>query len=341
MALPLKDLDSNLYDAYTNLFDQSEAFFHLPEEVKMKHHIPARQQQSEEGFSVVAGEKSLITVRRTSTTPEILLKATQDCWSASVNFLSDIMDQVSRSLGMETNRFEDMIKPCSSLPEKDRVATLVRMFRYIRPEKGKNAKIVAEPHRDLGLLTIVVGSSAGLEVFEPDPADSKNGGKWISIEEEQTMTGDLTCTLLSGATLARLSNGLYTPGRHRVFVHPSTDEAPSPYRFSLVFALRAHLPVVVSSRMFTTDVTGPYIHPFGEDREAKMGDIYQAISNAHFNINIDKSVREEQRQKVLRSGDHQHSHRDKAKERGSDVSDRLKGRKWSLRTLFRRVKITS
>jgi isopenicillin N synthase-like dioxygenase len=140
-------------------------------EEKMKYHIPAREQTSEEGFSVVEGEKSMITIRKSCNTPEVLLSATEECWTASGKLLSEIMHHISLSLGMESNRFEDMVTPCCNLPENERVATLLRMFRYTRPSEGEEPRIVAESHRDLGLLTIVVGSSAGLEVLEPNPID--------------------------------------------------------------------------------------------------------------------------------------------------------------------------
>jgi len=311
----------------------------------MKYHIPAHEQTSEEGFSVVEGEKSLITIRRTCNTPQVLRAAAEECWAASGDFLSSITHHVARSLGMEPDKFDGMVKPCSKLPETDRVATLLRMFRYIRPKETDAAKVVAEPHRDLGFLTIVVGTSAGLEVLEPSQNDPNGPGTWIPIEAEQSKDGELTATLLSGATLARLSNGIYTPGRHRVFVHPSTKEGYSPYRFSLVFALRAHLPCVVSSRMFTTNITGPFVFPFGEDKTVRMGDIYQAISNAHFNINIDKQVREKQRKRVLGKGSRQVAEPTEHAapvEADSAVSEKIKESKWwNVRGMFKRVNLSA
>ena len=54
----MREFDAKLYDAYSSLFNQSEEFFELPMEEKMKFHIPADTQTSEEGFSVVEGEKA-------------------------------------------------------------------------------------------------------------------------------------------------------------------------------------------------------------------------------------------------------------------------------------------
>jgi len=187
------------------------------------------------------------------------------------------------------------------MPESQKVATLLRMFRYIRPDIGEEPEEVAESHQDLGLLTIVVGSSAGLNVFEPLTRNPDGPGVWIPIESMKSKNGELTATLLGGRTLGRFTNGIYHPGRHRVFVHPATEESPSPYRFSLVFALRAHFPGMVSSKMLTTEVTGPFKQPFGEDEPVKIIDMYRVLTSARYNINIDKKVREQQRKQALES----------------------------------------
>jgi hypothetical protein len=287
----------------------------LPEEEKAKYtKRDARAYQgSEEGYSKVPGEKCMITLRRADTTPDEfeLKERSRRAWEASAQLMRDILTAIEESLGMDEGVLVRTMGPQLEMPKvgEENVATLVRMFKYDRPvsssedgdSKPPEPRVVAEAHRDLGLLTLVFGHTPGLECW--DSATEK----WIACEENKGVSNagevQLTATLLAGQTLAKFTNWRYTAGRHRVFVNPApaapqASSATSPltdlrYRYSLVHALRAHLPVKVSTSQFTTSITGQ-CPPELQYTDVTIGQIYQAISAAHWNVNI--SVEERRRQ---------------------------------------------
>jgi len=217
-------------------------------------------------------------------------------------------------LDMQPTVLQRLTGPKIDMPseEEGNVATLLRMFRYHRPIRSSPSdpppasKVVAEPHKDLGVLSLVVGHTPGLECWDPD------ANSWVSCESGRP--GKMTASLLVGQTLAKFTNWRYTAGRHRVFVHPlssadsqhitaaggeieandSSLTSPS-YRFSLVHALRAHLPLRVSSREFVTPITGAYA-PSLEFSNASIAEIYKSISEAHWNVNIGVAERRKQEQ---------------------------------------------
>jgi isopenicillin N synthase-like dioxygenase len=163
---------------------------------------------------------------------------------------------------------------------------MLRLFRY----EGWDAKEVAEAHADLGLLSVVVGNVPGLEVWD--------GAEWFQIEKEVEKTGMKGASLLVGRQLERLSNGRYPAGGHRVvsYGNPSAQSSSEKrYRFSIVFVLRAHEPIVINSSDLETAVTGRWSEPV---QGSTAGDMYAKIREAHFNINISIDEREKQRQKV-------------------------------------------
>ncbi|KZO97899.1 hypothetical protein CALVIDRAFT_479485, partial [Calocera viscosa TUFC12733] len=225
----------------------------------------------------VAGEKEMITIRTGDTTPEGMREKAAACWDLCGKIMLDVLDDLSSSLGVENTDLREMAEPCAGLPPSgDRVATLLRMFRYERgagkslgPEPGlRDRRLVAERHRDLGLLSLVVGSSPRLEVWDP------YASAWYAIEEHRGVPGKLTATILAGETLARLTNYKYVSGGHRVVV--SGTEA-SPYRSSLVYTLRAHHPVPLDTKHLTTAIKGSLAHP----PPPTAGDLYGQISSAH------------------------------------------------------------
>ena len=101
-------------------------------------------------------------------------------------------------------------------------------------------------------------------------------------------------SVLVGHQLNQLSNQRYALGGHRVVSIPRPD-APSRYRYSLVFILRMHSPVPVDSDLLTTNLTGKFAKPI----KMKAGDLFQQISSRHFNVNVPKSERDAQRAKTL------------------------------------------
>ena len=186
------------------------------------------------------------------------------------------------------------------------------MFRYDRPPRGAEPKVNAERHKDLGLLSLVVGHSPGLQAL-----DAKTNA-WVSVEDEANLppgsikrSGGLTATLLSGETLALLSRGVYRAGVHRVVCAPSSSfsaaagdeqrenengngnrkDDPS-YRFSIVYTLRA-APAPLFTRNFESKVVG--LFGPGEVAEGlSSAVVFDRIMKAHWNVNAAPSVREGQ-----------------------------------------------
>lgn len=150
-------------------------------------------------------------------------------------------------------------------------------------------------HKDLGLLSLVVGDTPGLEVWD------RYVNRWYCIEKSYQSKS--AASLLVGRYLERLSNGRYFAGGHRVRSYPdptmqrvpASVEIPRKYRYSIVFVLRAHSPVLVNTDNLTTDITGEFEQPL---KDITAGDVFKAISSACFNINTHKEEREEQRQKL-------------------------------------------
>jgi hypothetical protein len=140
---------------------------------------------------------------------------------------------------------------------------------------------------------MVIGDTPGLEVWDI-PTQS-----FFPIEKTYD---NPAASLLAGRQLERLSNYRYRAGGHQVRAYGRSELEPaiSPsrqpnYRYSIVFVLRAHEPVVVDTDALTTRITGKHDTPI---RGVTAGAFYQQIRNAHFNINIDLKEREEQRKRV-------------------------------------------
>ena len=177
-------------------------------------------------------------------------------------------------------------------------------FRYER--KGE-PRLVSARHRDIGLLSLVIGSSPGLEVWD------ENLKRWLAIEEQADTVDDekekksrsFSLTLLIGMTLTRLTNNRYKPGHHRVFVPPYTNniitddedntDDDNKYRYSIVFALRPHRSAVISTAALTTEVTGEFQFPL-EGVTART--VFAAIADAHWNVNVEVEEREAQKVRI-------------------------------------------
>ncbi|KAF8512381.1 hypothetical protein BU17DRAFT_96388 [Hysterangium stoloniferum] len=307
----------SLYNAAHKLFALSRAFFAQPQPSKERFKVwDANAQGSEEGWSHVVGEKELITLRRGGATcPESVESAGREMWAECGKLMKDVMEGVEGSLGLDRCAFGGIYEAECNMPAAERVETLLRMFRYERraqeiddeetaknnvehtadPQAPGKGRLVSAQHIDLGLLSLVIGSSPGLEVWD------YRLKRWIPIEEPpytDSTSGELTATLLVGETLTRLTNGRYLPGRHRVFVPsvPATaKDGESQYRYSLVFALRPHPPSIISTSALTTPITGHFKYPI---EEVTAGELFGAIARSHWNVNTEKEAREAQRKRL-------------------------------------------
>jgi hypothetical protein len=159
-------------------------------------------------------------------------------------------------------------------------------------------------HKDLGLLSLVIGSTPGLEVFDRRP------NLWYSLERSYFTPA---ASLLVGRQLERLSNGRYFSGGHRVRSYPepptqpqsntNPKQAPVPkspqegkkYRYSIVFVLRAHSPIPVNTDELTTAITGEFEKPI---RDSTARELFRHIQAAHYNINTGLEERDKQKKKL-------------------------------------------
>lgn len=307
--LPLALADHpGMVEAYTQLFAQTSKFFNLPPDSpeKTNHQAASGAAASEEGFSQIPNEKSIMTVKTAAHCPPLLQPDLQTAWNLTGAFLGKIATAIARTLDLDPDVFAPFVDPCTTLPQTHRTPTLVRMFRYDRPPTGdanRGPKINAEKHKDLGILSLVVGHSPGLQAL-----DSQTNA-WVSVEDDANLppgskarSAGLTATLLSGETLAFLSRGQYKAGVHRVVCAPpssssssATEEGGDPYRFSIVYTLRA-APAPLFTKRFESDVVGRF-GP-GEAAEGESSAVlFERIMRTHWNVNAAPSVREEQRRK--------------------------------------------
>ena len=299
--LPLVLADHpDLVEAYTALQKASAAFFALDETNSQKttYRAASGEQASEEGYSQIPSEKCILTVKTASHCPEIILAPVKAAWDLTGAFMARILKTIALTLELEPDVFDPFVEPCQILPKDARTPTLLRMFRYYRPS-GPEVRVNAEKHKDLGLLSLVVGHSPGLSVL-----DSRSG-EWVSVEEDDVLppgarvrSGGLTATLLVGQTLAFLSRGKYNAGAHSVVCAPPIKEpsgmtVEERFRYSLVFTLRpAAAPVWTKS--FESGVTGLF-----SEREMLDGEssekLFAKIKRVHYNVNAAPDIREQQR----------------------------------------------
>jgi isopenicillin N synthase-like dioxygenase len=283
----------DIRDTYNALFALSEQFFALPDgdAQKTAFAAPSGAQASEEGYSRIPGEKQILTCRSVPRSPEIVRDTVRAAWAASGALMQSAAKDIAHSLNLPPDAYSTFVDPCVTFHE-EKTPTLLRMFRYDRPSPGSEPTVVAQPHRDLGMLSLVIGHTPGLDVFEPASPAHPNG-RWLSVEEPTDPAGrGLTATLLGGQVLNFLTQGRYTPGVHRVSVRPADD---TPFRFSLVFALRP-APAPMHTACFESPQIGPF-PPGAQLHGDSMASVFDRIMKSHWNINVTKDIREEQQRK--------------------------------------------
>jgi len=315
--------DHALRTAATALFPTSCAFFDRTSEEKQKYHrsnlisdssideLNSRRKNSEQGWSHVEGEKEMLTIRTSQLCPPEVTDNARNLWQECGNFMQAMVRAIEASLGLDSGAFDSVVREECLLPVNEIHETLLRMFRY---ERASDPRIVSEKHRDIGILSLVIGSSPGLEVWDSTitQKDSLTGvvrkGSWVPIEEDGNETkqvGGFTFTFLVGETLTALSNDLYKPGIHRVSVPPadpfsSTNDAK--YRYSIVFALRPYRESTIYTPSLTTAVTGPFKWPPMDENgvipTVKAVDLFSAIANRHWSVNDSADEREAKRNKI-------------------------------------------
>ncbi|KAJ7752572.1 hypothetical protein B0H16DRAFT_1317458 [Mycena metata] len=304
-------LPPDLESLYAELFAQSASFFDLPSDApaKVDYAAPTGKAGSDEGFSDIPGEKQLITLRRVSGTPPPLRNAATEAWDATGQIFMRAIHDIAGSLELENREiFDAMSAEAQGFSPRTRASSLLRLFRYNRPPPDAEGrpggkKVVAEAHKDLGLLTLVVGQSPGLDARDHE-------GRWISVEDTPVSgTQRLTATLLAGQTLTYLTRGLYASGSHRVSVlPPSTPD--DRFRFSIVFALRPAPDARIDTAEFEkSPLIGKFPpvrlsaeannYPNGSMYNQSASELFRCISQQHWNVNIAPEIREAQKKKLL------------------------------------------
>ena len=293
--LPLALADHpGLAEAYTNLFAKSHEYFDLPTESDQKTRYQAINgpAASEEGYSKIPGEKSILTTRTSTRCPEILLDDLEKAWNLTGALMQTITTAIANTLHLDPGVFRPFVTPCATLTTT-KTPTQLRMFRYDRPE-GTEPTTTAEKHKDLVHLSLVIGHSPSLQVLDG------SGSDWISIEEPPAVSpstkarsNGLTATLLGGETLAFLSRNKYKAGVHRVVCAPASV-AKEPYRFSIVFTLRIAV-APLHTENFESEITGRF-EEYERVEGASSSKLFEQIMRSHWNINAAKDVREKQRE---------------------------------------------
>jgi len=244
-----------------------------------------------------------------SSISEALESTASDLWTSSSKLLARILNDVSTNLGLRSPRspqqspFTPLLRNTSNMPSSltDSTPSLLRLFNYFptsianshapegETDKGdlittKISQTVADPHRDLGLLTLCFGFGAGLEVWDRNNDSPKGGNDGISDRNDDDRNdansrsdgGDwipaAPVTLLVGDTLRILTTNRFRSGLHRVVVNPDG-------RLSIVFALRCN-----------TDCTVE-LADFGGEGTVNSGALWDAIKRKRVNVNASKEVR--------------------------------------------------
>ncbi|QSZ36800.1 hypothetical protein DSL72_006683 [Monilinia vaccinii-corymbosi] len=279
------------------LLQASKSFFDLPSEYKSQYFTG---KGTEEGWNRVEGEKEFITLRGVHSTPPELLDAAKEFWEITGDVLNKILGEIALSLGMRKELLTKYSEPCIKLRD-ERTATMIRLFRY--EGDGVIGKVVSEPHRDLGLLSLSISDVPGLEVLDKHSR--------TSFPIERSYGGGDAGTVLVGRELEFLTNGRYQAGGHSVHMYPEAMARNGPdgkengnerrlavgkqYRYSIVFVLRGHEDLAIDTDELRTPITGRWKKPM---RGLKMENLYRRYMSKHININVEAAERREQRKRL-------------------------------------------
>ena len=240
----------------TKLFTQLSIFCDLP--VDQKKATYPEKLLTEFGYYHVQDEKEYVTLRCSQHPESAFETIASRVWRDSSSLLHRVLCDIARAAELPTSVWDQVLDGTLSLPEteNDMTPTLLRMFRY-EPDSG-----FAGRHVDLGLLTLCVGTKAGLQALDRD-ADAET---WEDAWEP---------TILIGKTLQVLTNGLIRPGVHKVV--PNSEG-----RNSIVFTLR---------HSFRHQID---LDRFGGEGNVDPKELWEQMKDGVVNINARKDFREKQ-----------------------------------------------
>ena len=256
--LPI-DIPRHLQSALKELSAAASNFFDLSFDEKRSTYPSSRG--TECGFYHVPEEKEYLTFRHDVYANSVLEERVRFAWNQIAHLLLRILCDLSRAAFLSTSIWDSLVDGALNMPYNgsslDVNTTLLRLFRYY-PTNG-----YAEPHVDIGLLTLCVGEGKGLQVWDrlQSPPD------WLDAEGP---------TLLIGAFLRKLLGNHVASGLHRVVGNPQG-------RTSTVFPLR---PLMEGNLDLSK---------FGMEGIVETKDLFQRVKDSRYNINATKDVREQQR----------------------------------------------
>ena len=212
------------------------------------------------GFYTVPAEKQYITFRHQVHNDSELEKHVRQTWQQVALLLYRILCDLTRAGGYDPGAWDYVIKDALQLPADDGGIddniTLMRLFQY------ESTTGFATEHVDIGLLTLCVGGSKGLQVCDR----SRSPPQWIDADGPTILAGDMARALL---------NNRVNAGLHRVIGNVNG-------RSSIVFALRSCL---------RGDID---LAQFGGDGIVKTRDYFYRIKGRKWNINATEEIRNEQ-----------------------------------------------
>ncbi|KAE9992282.1 hypothetical protein EG327_009543 [Venturia inaequalis] len=298
-------LPTNGYMAITKLFKDSKTFFALESDYKMSYN----KGDSEAGYTKINGEKEFLTIRDPSSelsTPAEVRASAAEAWKQMYELMYETLAGLEISLKLQPGSLQRYCENARSLGHADG-SSMIRIFRY---ENDTEFKVLAEAHRDLGILSLVIGDKPGLEALD------KTSNQFIPIE---TIFKPGMCTIMAGRQLEDFSNHIFEAAAHRVVSYgpkqPKLGTTPSKtkeflkpllgrfnrfqkpkYRYSIVFILRADKSVKLDYEALSSPVTGDVTSKVDGPRTA--GELFEKIRKAHFNVNTQVQDRERQKEQL-------------------------------------------
>ncbi|KAL1873612.1 hypothetical protein VTK73DRAFT_799 [Phialemonium thermophilum] len=328
------------------LFQSAAAFFDMPIEEKLRF-FPPSPNSTEQGYTHLPGEKEFVTLRHRTCQPRNVGSSSESSisstaphaqgagssttlashlenlmslvWTDASRLLHRILTDVGARLGnVAPDAWDPLVADAWDVPPSPLEAgpSMLRVFRY-EPRGG-----VADPHRDLGLLTLCICRGYGLEVWQR-PGQGLSGSTMhdrddsshpLNAEMEARLPDHLhphVKNTLQGPEEGNKTNIASSDGTTHSPPVATWKSAPSVTvlvgdtlsilsgrripagrhrvvssedgRMSIVFALRA-----------TTRGTIE-LGPFGGSGAVDADALWQAISTRRVNVNVRKEIREKQR----------------------------------------------
>ena len=257
--LPL-NLPDHLAQPLSHLSISASQFF--DQSLDVKRNLYPAGGGTEKGYYRVQDEKEYLTYRHRVHADSELEQQACEVWQSTGNLLHRILCDLSRAGNYSTSAWTDLLDGSLQMPgdesRMDDVVSLMRLFRYY-PTGG-----FAAEHVDLGLLTLCIGDSKGLQVLDR----SQRPPQYIDTEGPVIVVGD---------TLRALMRNQVRAGLHRVVGNPEG-------RSSVVFALRPCLKHPID------------LAAFGGTGVVETAELYHGIRDKKYNINATKDVRDRQRE---------------------------------------------